>query len=325
MHLLITIDTEVYPLSPRWHNARELSEDIARDIDGVTRYGEFGLMRQLQVLRESELKAVFFVEGLFASVPEVGLDPLKRICDQVLSNGHEVQLHLHPEWMPYIPRFEASFGRHLLHSYSYDVQYSLISEALSNLQRAGAHHVVAFRAGDFAADLTTLRVLSELGIHYDASYNACYLPDTCKLGALGELLAPTRWGSIIEVPVTTFVDRPNHLRPFQSCACSAREIEALIAAARVAQYPIVTMVSHTFEDIRDRRHPRRAPSPKPYASKRLQAMGRMLTRPENRDVRSLGFSGLEPITASSPLVPLSGSIFRTAARLVEQLRDRIPV
>jgi hypothetical protein len=101
LNVFITVDTEVYPLLPNWRETG-LAGDIARDFDGQTSKGDFGLRYQLQMLNEYGLKAVYFVEPLFASA--VGLEPLRKVVDLISKYGHEVQLHIHPEWLEHIPK-----------------------------------------------------------------------------------------------------------------------------------------------------------------------------------------------------------------------------
>ena len=76
LNVLLTVDTEVYPLFPDWRSD-QLKRDIQRDIYGETPQGEFGLKYQIELLKKWNLKAVFFVEGLFANA--VGLDPLRQM------------------------------------------------------------------------------------------------------------------------------------------------------------------------------------------------------------------------------------------------------
>lgn len=99
LNVFLTIDTETYPKTPNWRETG-LSEEIERDIYGATPQGEFGLRYQIEKLNAYGLKAVFFVEALFAC--EVGLAPLRNIVETVQSGGHDVQLHIQPEWVAWM-------------------------------------------------------------------------------------------------------------------------------------------------------------------------------------------------------------------------------
>ncbi len=68
-----------------------------RYIYGPTSRGNYGLPHQLHQLQEHGLTGVFFVEPLFST--RFGLDPLAEIVGLVRERGHEIQLHLHTEWV----------------------------------------------------------------------------------------------------------------------------------------------------------------------------------------------------------------------------------
>src|SRR5690606_22024273 len=69
LNVMITVDTEIWPRCHDWRE-RRLQGDIARDILGQTPNGRYGIGYQAQLLAQHGLKAVFFVEALFAC--EVG-------------------------------------------------------------------------------------------------------------------------------------------------------------------------------------------------------------------------------------------------------------
>ncbi|MEO8726479.1 MAG: hypothetical protein ABI383_10195, partial [Acidobacteriaceae bacterium] len=135
MKLLITIDAEVYAYAPNWRS-RRLADDIDRDLYGITPQGEFGVRFQARLLQQHGLKAVFFVEGLFASAPHVGPGPLQQLVGEILEAGHEVQAHLHPEWLEHVPQLGIKPGQ--LFEFSLAQQQLLIGTAIENLTRAGA-------------------------------------------------------------------------------------------------------------------------------------------------------------------------------------------
>lgn len=172
LNVLLTIDTEVYPLHANWR-ADSLRQDIARDIYGQTSQGNFGLSFQLQTLQSHNLRASFFVESLFASA--VGLAPLAKIVEEIQSTQSEIQLHLHPEWLAWMDHPPVPHnGRNQLRKFSASEQQTLISAALANLHAAGAKPIRAFRAGDYAANSDTLAALNQTGLLYDTSFNPCY-------------------------------------------------------------------------------------------------------------------------------------------------------
>ena len=134
-----------------WH-PRKTSQ---RAVLGISEDQESGIRFQIARFNEHALKAVFFVEALSASV--VGLDTLKRTIDPILSAGHDVQLHIHTEWLNWLPGKLVDDARgEILADYSLAHQCRLVEMGMDNLMRAGAPRPVAFRAGSYGADRNTL-------------------------------------------------------------------------------------------------------------------------------------------------------------------------
>jgi hypothetical protein len=318
MKLLITIDTESYPMTANWRGCR-LADDLRRDVYGMTADGEFGIRYQSKVLRDAGLKAVFFVEALFASVPEIGSGPLEQIVGEILDAGHEVQLHLHPEWVQFIPILNLPPLNRINH-YKYDQQKTLLELGMNNLAKAGVS-VTAFRAGDYAANSETLRALSDLGLKYDTSYNLPYLGTNCTLKALDNSLRPTKINGVWEFPITHFQDYPGHCRHLQLSACSANEIRHVIDKAAEKEWGYLVLVSHSFEMLNNRRS-REPVSVSLEVVRRFEQLAGLL-RARTAQVQTVGFNDLgEPPYGSADIVPIKGLWRNTALRNAEQIYRR---
>jgi hypothetical protein len=317
LNVLITIDTEVYPINEDWR-AKGLSDDIRRDIYGETPRGSYGVAYQLDVFARHRTKAVFFVEGLHASCNWVGMSPLRDLVQMIYSYGQEVQLHLHPEWVPHLPDTPIQDRGYLLTSYNEDEQYRLIDIATNNLVKAGAKPPDAFRAGDYAANLDTLRALKRAGFRYDTSYNLPYLGKTCGIEC-EPLWQPARLEpGIWEVPVSCFEDRMGHFRHCELCACSAAEIRTSIQQAAENSWQTYVMVSHSFEMIGNRRSTR-PPWPRRQVIKRFEAECEWLDH--NRSIAETAhFSDLE-LASSGAVTPLHGRLGSMIWRNLEQAAD----
>ena len=165
------------------------SRTITSNINGKTRNGSFGVPYQIDVLNSFGLKAVFLVESLFASA--VGKDRLQRIVSLVHAGGHEVQMHLHSEWLAWMPESTLP-GRtgEDFKDFTLDEQSIMIAQGIDNLRSAGAENICAFRAGNYGANRDTLRALARNGIRYDTSYNYCYTQSSCALDFATPLLQP---------------------------------------------------------------------------------------------------------------------------------------
>ena len=328
LNVFLTVDTEIWPYAPGWPvnalpaDKADFSQEVDAYIFGKTSRGEFGLPFQMDVLNRHGLKAVYFVEALFASV--VGLETLARIVGLIRDRGHEVQLHIHTEWLREIarPDLPAQFRQHI-RQFPADEQARIIAHGIANLRAAGASKVCAFRAGNFGANFDTLRALTSNGMLYDTSHNACFLDAECQMRTDEPLLQQRMIDGVYEFPVSTFSDYPGHVRPAQLCACSFQELEsALLQAWRAGWYSFV-IVWHGFELIRNVREPGRR-RPDWINIRRFERLCGFLAA--NRDkFRTAVFSEIDART-----IPSAGMVHRiksplrnTAWRFAEQIASRL--
>jgi hypothetical protein len=93
--VLITVDTE---LSAGRHAAGlPLEDNHAMSIAGATAVGNFGISWQMERLDERGLRAVYFVDPMPGLI--FGPHVVERVVTPILQRGHEVQLHIHTEWL----------------------------------------------------------------------------------------------------------------------------------------------------------------------------------------------------------------------------------
>ncbi|MBI1179531.1 MAG: hypothetical protein GC201_03170 [Alphaproteobacteria bacterium] len=314
LDVLITVDTEFWPVT----SVRDIARDnYARCVLGRHRQGAHGIGYQIEVLNAHRLKAVFFIEALHAAV--LGDDLLARTVDMVRGAGHEVQLHIHPEWLSAWPDhpFGTRHGRNMC-VFGEDDQAGMIDLGLRALARCGVDGVTAFRAGNYGADRATLRALARCGLTYDTSYNLAHQGGDCALDFDQPLEAPVRAEGVWEVPVTHFYDRPYHVRPLQLCACSFAETSAVLKTARVAGRQTAVLVSHGFELM----NPSRT-RPDPVIVNRFGQLCRLLSEMAEKGVRTVGFDGLSLTETDAPALPIRSNAVRTGARMVEQMVSRL--
>lgn len=317
LNVFLTVDTEVWPATPQWRESR-LAHDIGRDIFGETSSGSFGLPYQIEQLNRYGLKASFFVESLFAGA--VGFEPLRRIVRAIQGGGHDVQLHLHTEWLDKLADspLPGRAGQHLK-DFSLDEQSILISTGLANLRECGVDEVQAFRAGNYGANLDTLRALAQNGIFIDTSYNACYRSSSCGIETPDLLLQPRRLAGVLEFPISFFCDYPGHYRHAQLCACSSSEMENALLDAWKSNWHCFVLIFHSFELIKRGRG-----TPDGVVIKRFERLCQYLA--ENPDkFRVSTFADIEPdpVPLRSSPAPLRSPLRFTAQRFAEQLAGRI--
>jgi hypothetical protein len=127
--------------------------------------------------------------------------------------------------------------------------------------------------------------------------------------------------SVIEIPITCFEDYPRHIRPLQVCAISTQELKHALRVADRRGDPVVNIVSHSFELLN-----RARTGPNPLLLRRFNAFCDLLQQRS----RPLTFADLrpEPLLApprasAPPPSPTTGTLVRTAARMVEQVAGRL--
>lgn len=321
MNVLLTFDVEVHPCTPNWRET-SLAAEIEQYIDGRTPVGSYGLAYQLSVLKKHRLKAVFFVESLFSL--EVGKELLSRTVSMIRDAGHEVQLHIHTEWVSHLRQrlLGDRFGLHI-RQFSEDDQTTLVSRGLGSLAECGVSGVRAFRAGNYGANLATLRALAHNGIPYDSSWNAAYLGGYCDLDVGEALFAPRFIEGVWEVPISFFEDYPGHVRHAQLAACSFAELRHALLAADSAGWPTFVIVGHSFELVWRRVRNGRPASPRRLVIRRFERLCRFLD--DRRDtLPTAGFADLHlsstPVSARGPIKSRPDLTF---ARVIEQLAGRL--
>lgn len=237
--VFLTIDTELM-----WrHHAAGLP--AASVVERSLEPAGVGVTWQLARLAEHGLKACFFVDPL--PVRLYGMAAIAPTVEAILAAGQEVQLHLHPNWAgAAIGDRGRTHDRFELIDLSRQRQQNLLGEARDLLCAAGAPDPVAFRAGSYSADDTTLDALAALGFGYDSSHNGAHHPWPSAIDLPARRIAPVAHRGLVEVPVTT-IATPRGLRHFQICALSTGEMRAALAHAVAQRHAAVTIVSHGFE------------------------------------------------------------------------------
>ena len=316
MNVFITVDVEVW--CDGWNDIdSKFPHAMRKYIYGDTPQGSFGIPRQLKVLNDHGLDAVFFVEPLFSA--RFGPQPLADIVGMIAAAGQEVQLHLHTEWVdearaPLLPAVSAK--RQHLRYFTLAEQTSLIAQGADMLVRAGARRPDAFRAGSFGFNRDTIDALAANGILYDSSYNATLFgPDS---GVLPGQLAtvPFACGGVDEYPMTVFRDGARKLRHVQLTACSQGEIESLLLQAARRGDTDFVILSHGFELLNKRKD--RADK---VVVKRFDDLCAFLDR--RRDAfATRRFAGLARAAEQAQPPLLSTSLWQTGTRMAEQALRR---
>ena len=244
--VMITVDTEFASGYVASGEDGSCAENFARCLSCKTPSGPVGIGYQMRVLDRHGLKAVFFVDPMPALL--WGDDAVSQIVKPILARGHDVQLHLHTEWLALAENspFAARRSGRNLSDFTCDEQEVLIGWAAERLVAAGAQYPVAFRAGNYGANDDTLRALARLGIAFDSSFAPALIGGDCRIGLGPENLLPVSREGVREVPISAIAARAG-LRHAQLTALSLSELKAAIRHARAQDWRAFVLVSHSFE------------------------------------------------------------------------------
>lgn len=307
-----TVDTELS--LQLFQEGASAQENFDSSIAGKCRDGEYGIFYQMDHLEAAGLTGVFFVDPMPALVYGPGV--IGKIVQPILERGHEVQLHIHTEWLEFAREHELAHlrGRNIA-DFSLDDQIRLLDQARALLMMAGAPQPTAFRAGNFGANDDTLRALSALGVRYDSSFNPAYVEGECAIGLPQHTPPFAQHLGVGIIPVSVIEDRPGSIRAVQLCALSAWEMRDALSHAADQSWPCFTIVSHSFELLsRDRSRAN------PIVVRRFQSMCRNIA--DHSRLEPVGFDALMP-HASRSLTKLPANLVRTAMRYGEQAVSRI--
>lgn len=309
--IFVTVDTELS--FGAFKRGVDLETNLVRSIFGGCAEGSFGVAHQAGRFNAHGLKAVFFVDPMPAAL--FGLDIVRRTIAPILEAGHEVQLHIHTEWLPHIAGSPVGDRRGTkMRDFDLGDQIRLVAFATDLLVAAGAPPPVAFRAGNYGADDRTLEALAANGIRYDSSFNAAYLGRECQIGLPAGHTGPAEHRRVIEAPVGTIPVGRGRVRHAQLCALSSWEMgSALRSAVRRGQRGF-TIVLHSFELLsRDRL---RANWINVDRFERLCALLAQM----REHAPTASFAALPQPEAAPPAPDRSGgNVIRTAHRMGEQL------
>jgi hypothetical protein len=255
LQVLLTVDTEFWPSTPRQWPARPLprpltamEDDYARDILGRTATADYGLPYLLDSLSHHRLNAVFFVESLHASA--LGGKLLERTVRTIRAGNQDVQLHVHTEWLAEMLALDLPRPyRQNLGDFNRADQTHIVREAFGNLRAAGAPSIVALRAGNLGGSADTVYAAKAAGLAWDMSIDLAHgravyrmIQDLAKRDDLASACP--------SIPLACVEDYPGHFRHMQLTALSFAELQHALFCAEREQWPFFVIMLHSFELIK---------------------------------------------------------------------------
>lgn len=317
MHVLLTFDVEIW--CDGWKALdTNFPGSFTRYVYGHSKDEGFALPKTLEILNRHHLKGIFFVEPLFAA--RFGIRYLQTIIDLIRDSGHDVQLHLHPEWVDEIsppPLPDIAAKRPRLSQYSLVEQTELLRLGIELMDRAGAPRPVAFRAGSFAANADTFAALRANRIQIDFSIDSTVPISVPDLRAGRDLLQAQVIDGVLSHPMAVFHDGFGRNRHAQICACSSDEMIQAIEGAAEAGWPEFVVLSHNFEMLKAG-----TSAPNRTIVDRFERVCAHLGRHRDRLVTT-DVAGLPIHSVPRPRALPQVSAFATLRRHVEQALQRV--
>lgn len=232
MNVFITVDVETY------------TGDYQKDVFG---YGK-GLPYLLELLKKFDIGATFFVEALAAT--RWGIEPIGDICTLIKDFDQDIQLHIHPK-VAKISAINTIDDR--LCKYDKNAQKKFIEAGLGIFHECGVKDVIAFRAGDLAANVDTLAVMEEVGLFLSSNRDldmksSIHTRINDHFPVINDI---SKRGNILDIPITAFrspipcID--GRYRHLEICALGAGEIKNVLAQMVKAGYRCATVLTHPAE------------------------------------------------------------------------------
>lgn len=318
MNVFLTFDVEVW--CKEWDHLDEAFPTIfERYVYGRSAHGDYALPETLATLNRHGLKGTFFVESLFAA--RFGIQYLEIIVRLIQDAGHQIQLHLHPEWTdealdPIIEN--CATKRQHLTDYTLDEQTALIAYAKEMLELAGSGPISTFRSGNFAANRDTLEALHRNKIFLDASLNRYYQVSAPDLRVDQSLDRAFVTQGVTTFPATVMTDGFGKDRPAQVGACSFGEMQDALLSARSRGHRDFVVVSHNFEMLKPG-----TSQPDWIVVRRFERLCRFLAE-HSGEFRVRGFDDdLRTPTDKDQRQPPQASMLSTIHRYAEQIQRRL--
>ncbi|MBL69310.1 MAG: hypothetical protein CMO74_12835 [Verrucomicrobiales bacterium] len=168
---------------------------------------EWGVMLLARLFRKHGVSATFFVDVYEYTFH--GEEPMKRVCNELLELGQDVQLHTHPSWRDDPCDFAAvrkmkrersyrSQEQDFMAKLTRQQQVEVLSEGTNLLEKWTGVRPVAHRSGGYSINEDTVCALQEVGFRVDSSMNAAH--GNSKLTWTRNQVVER--GGVVELPVT---------------------------------------------------------------------------------------------------------------------------
>jgi hypothetical protein len=228
--IFLSFDVEAAP-------ERTAADRIDRLVWGRFGGHEYGISRICRILEEYGLIGNFMIDFVTCAIQ--GDAALQAIIDHLRGRGHEVHLHLHPEYLD--PSLGYVLNGHpvQMDRTPFDMSTSLLELALENYTRFVGKGPYVFRAGGYRVNDHAVRAAGEVGIHALTNVKPHTIGDVASGGDEIPNREPFVWDNgVIEIPVDASSPEVSQFRTYVE-----RYREAL---ARKSAYPTFNVVMHSW-------------------------------------------------------------------------------
>ena len=286
LRVLITVDTEI-SLGGALEDPNLSPVGVGTRIWGEIDSGQYGIGLFMDLLEEHDMRGVFFFEPMARYL--VPAKELEEAARRITDRGHDIELHIHPEFKMNLEAVRKGDGRAPrpeLHAFSREEQNAYFAEALDHLEAWTGRRPCAFRAGSHATDDVGIDVCAAQRVSIDSSYNLwaieaglCKLPPSPALNDV--CLLPN---GVFEVPVTNL--KPNGprggLRPFELSSLNASEMIAAVEQMFEAGVRTCCTMTHSFRLLRTTDAQYKTAAPDLFNIHRLKTLLRYLAAHPDR-------------------------------------------
>jgi peptidoglycan/xylan/chitin deacetylase (PgdA/CDA1 family) len=219
------------------------------DTEFSTHPGELGLLgrigrRQFGVAKLAELcerrgiRATFFIDVCDTRGRRERL--MREAGAGLLRAGHDLELHTHPQWLQ-------DPARSRMCEYELDEQIQILGESRARFERWFGMSPVAYRAGDWSANLNSMAALRAVGIPIDSSLFFSW--PGCELEVeVGASNRPRDVAGILELPPTIFKSGAPGApyRLLSTDGLPYGEVAAVTRRLTAGASPMMVSVYHSF-------------------------------------------------------------------------------
>lgn len=167
----------------------------------------WGVYRIARIFNKYRVSGTFFVDCYEYTL--WGEEPLKRVCNDLLEMGQDVQLHTHPSWrddyrdsasLRAIKKNKSYFPQSydLMAKLSEESQLEVLEHGIELFQKWLGIKPVAHRSGGYSINEETVNALTKAGIPMDSSMNIAH-PNSKVTWSANRVVLKS---GILELPIT---------------------------------------------------------------------------------------------------------------------------